>query len=93
PIRRLRPDKDKLSRALVALARYDEHRVFHPRRADWLAEWEDELIAFPNAAHDDQVDTVAYAARLLTNLPAHSTITRQRPHLPGEFAGIRHKAL
>ncbi|MBN1608848.1 MAG: phage terminase large subunit, partial [Polyangiaceae bacterium] len=93
PIRRLRPDKDKLSRALVAVARYDEHRVFHPRHVHWLSEWEDELIAFPNAAHDDQVDTVAYAARLLTELPAPNTITRKRPHRPGELAGIRHKAL
>jgi predicted phage terminase large subunit-like protein len=63
PIHRLRPDRDKVSRALVAVARYEEHRVFHPRGAGWLSEWEEELLAFPNAAHDDQVDTLAYAAR------------------------------
>jgi hypothetical protein len=40
-----------------------EHRVFHPRGASWLAEWEEELLAFPNGTHDDQVDTLAYAAR------------------------------
>lgn len=55
PIRRLRPDRDKVERALVAVARYEEHWVFHPRAAAWLEEWEEELLAFPNAAHDDQV--------------------------------------
>jgi len=34
-------------------------------RADWLSEWEEELLALPNAARDDQVDAVAYAAREL----------------------------
>ena len=37
------------------VARYEEHWVFHPRAAAWLEEWEEELLAFPNAAHDDQV--------------------------------------
>jgi hypothetical protein len=32
--------------------------------AGWVSDWIDELIAFPNAAHDDVVDVVAYAARV-----------------------------
>lgn len=63
PIIRLEPDKDKVSRALPACARYEEHKIFHPMGTTWVeSEWEKELLAFPNAAHDDQVDTVAYAA-------------------------------
>lgn len=62
PIRSADPDRDKVTRALLAVARYEEHRVFHRQAAPWLAEWEAELKAFPNAAHDDQVDTVSYAA-------------------------------
>lgn len=65
PIRELKADRDKLSRALVAQARYSQHAVFHPFHADWLGEYEDELLAFPNGAHDDQVDTAGYAALAL----------------------------
>jgi predicted phage terminase large subunit-like protein len=91
PIHRLRPDRDKVARALVAVARYEEHRVFHPRGASWLAEWEEELLAFPNGTHDDQVDTLAYAARELER------VGFPRPRKPRQFqaitAGIRTKAL
>jgi predicted phage terminase large subunit-like protein len=62
PIRKVVPDVDKVSRALVAVARYEEHRVFHPRLARWRREWEDELLAFPTGRNDDQVDTVSMAA-------------------------------
>jgi predicted phage terminase large subunit-like protein len=90
PIRRLRPDRDKISRALVAVARYEEHRVYHPRGAHWLDEWERELIAFPNATHDDQVDTASYAARQLDRIattdPSHS-----RPTHPTTLSVIKNK--
>lgn len=62
PIVRLEPDRDKVSRALVACARYEAGKVFHPRKAYWLDDAERELLAFPNAKHDDIVDTVSYAA-------------------------------
>lgn len=62
PIVRLEPDKDKVSRALPACARYEEHRIFHPRGASWVDEMESEMLVFPNGAHDDQVDAIAYAA-------------------------------
>jgi predicted phage terminase large subunit-like protein len=62
PIVRLEPDKDKITRALPACARYEEKRVFHPKGVSWLDEWESELLVFPNGKNDDQVDTVAYAA-------------------------------
>jgi predicted phage terminase large subunit-like protein len=89
PIHRLRADKDKVSRALVAVARYEEHRVYHPRRAHWLSDWEDELLAFPNAAHDDQVDTVAYAARRLKDIG--SVRGSRAPKRKTVFGGIKDK--
>lgn len=64
PIVPLRPDADKVTRSLPMVARYEEHRVFHPRGVGcgWVAEeWEPELLNFPNGANDDQVDTAAYA--------------------------------
>lgn len=61
PVRALRPDKDKVARAQTAAARLETGFVFWPTAAPWLAEWESELLTFPNAAHDDQVDTLSYA--------------------------------
>jgi predicted phage terminase large subunit-like protein len=70
PITRLEADKDKLARALPAVARFEEHRVFFRRDAHYLEALEQELLAFPNAKNDDQVDVVAYAARQLPTAPA-----------------------
>jgi predicted phage terminase large subunit-like protein len=70
PIVRLEPDKDKVTRSLPAAARYEEHRIFHPKGAHWLDEFESELLVFPNGAHDDQVDTLSYAALQLPTLSA-----------------------
>ena len=61
PVRELKADKDKVSRALVAAARVEGGGVFFPRLAPWLDDFETELVLFPNAAHDDQVDPLAYA--------------------------------
>ncbi|MGH3188313.1 MAG: hypothetical protein ACRDPY_13250 [Streptosporangiaceae bacterium] len=32
----------------------------------WLDEWYDELASFPSGDHDDQADTLSYAARVQT---------------------------
>ena len=31
--------------------------------ADWLIEFEKELVSFPSGTHDDQIDTLPYTAR------------------------------
>lgn len=62
PVRELHPDRDKVARALPAAARIEGHAVYFRTGAPWLGEWEDELLAFPRGEHDDQVDTLAYAA-------------------------------
>lgn len=62
------PDKDKVTRASAAGALYRGGKVFHLRGAEWLGDFEAELLAFPAGEHDDQVDTVAYAARDLPNV-------------------------
>lgn len=61
PIREYKPVKDKVSRASSASVYYEGGKVYHPKSAVWLAEWEEELLLFPNAAHDDRVDTTSMA--------------------------------
>jgi len=63
-IQMVTPDKDKLTRAIPAANRLRAHTVFWPEFALWLDEWEDEIAGFPTWANDDQVDTLAYAARI-----------------------------
>ena len=61
PIRELRADKDKLSRALPLSAKMEAGQVYFAKYADWYLELEKELLQFPAGEHDDQVDALAYA--------------------------------
>lgn len=68
PILPLVPERDKVTRALSVAARYEAGTVYHLAHAPWIGEWEEELVGFPNAPHDDQVDTASYAADLLVQI-------------------------
>jgi predicted phage terminase large subunit-like protein len=56
PVIGVRPAGDKLTRLAAVSALVEAGRVHLPRFAPWLAAFEEELAAFPNAPHDDQVD-------------------------------------
>lgn len=64
PLAELEADVDKVTRAMPAADLNRQHRLWFPANADWLDVWCDELAGFPKAAHDDQVDVTAYAARV-----------------------------
>jgi predicted phage terminase large subunit-like protein len=55
------PEGDKLTRVSVQLEKFANGQVFFPREAPWLVDLENELFAFPNGRHDDQVDAVIQA--------------------------------
>ncbi len=57
--------KDKPFRAKDAELLVENHRVYFPKRAEWLGAFEHELLLFPSGTHDDQVDVLAYAAKEL----------------------------
>jgi hypothetical protein len=65
----VRPDRDKVTRGCTLAARYEAGKVFHLRSAPGLADFEDELVAFPNGQHDDQVDAAVYGAALGARAP------------------------
>jgi predicted phage terminase large subunit-like protein len=58
----LKADTDKGTRATLAAIDFENGRVFLPKGAPWLGEYEHELLTFPAGTHDDQVDVTAYAA-------------------------------
>jgi predicted phage terminase large subunit-like protein len=59
PVMGVRPDKDKLTRFLPLLARYEQGLVTHaPSLPAWF---EEELLTFPMGQNDDSVDAASYA--------------------------------
>jgi predicted phage terminase large subunit-like protein len=65
PVREYKPVKDKVSRASTASVYYEAGKVYHPKYATWLANWEEELLMFPLGSHDDQVDNASMATEEL----------------------------
>jgi predicted phage terminase large subunit-like protein len=63
---KLHADKDKYTRAIPAAKRFRQGRVFFPPAATWMPELVEELAEFPSGRHDDQVDVVAYASRVVS---------------------------
>ena len=59
-----RIDKDKHSRVIGATPLMADGRFYVPTYAPWLGDLISELIVFPNAAHDDIADVVAYAVAI-----------------------------
>ncbi len=59
-VRELTAKGDKVARALPATAALEGGRLLLPRTAPWADELISECLAFPNGAHDDQVDALAY---------------------------------
>lgn len=52
------PKADKITRFAAVSAMIEAGKMLLPRHAQWLADFENEIFAFPHAAHDDQVDAL-----------------------------------
>jgi predicted phage terminase large subunit-like protein len=57
----VKPEYDKRIRMATQSAKFENGQVFFPKEAPWLRDLEDELFAFPNGRHDDQVDSLSQA--------------------------------
>ena len=55
------PAYDKKIRMEIQSGKLENGQVFFPQDAPWLRDLEDELFAFPNGRHDDQVDSISQA--------------------------------
>jgi predicted phage terminase large subunit-like protein len=55
----INPEGDKLMRMEAQSARFEAGQVYFPEQAPWLATLLHELLGFPNARHDDQVDSIS----------------------------------
>ena len=58
PLIAIMPIADKITRASAVSALVEAGKLSLPMQAAWLPDFEMELLTFPNAAHDDQTDSV-----------------------------------
>jgi len=57
PIVAIEPEGDKITRALAVSMLFEAGLVWFPRHAPWILDYEIELTTFPQAPHDDRVDS------------------------------------
>lgn len=65
PLIPFRPQGDKVMRLALETPLIEAGKVFLPRSAPWLAEYERELASFPKAATQDQADMASMALNYL----------------------------
>lgn len=65
PIISILPENDKITRLNSVSTIFEARQVYLPENASWLADYEHELLSFPLAAHDDQVDSTSQALEWL----------------------------
>lgn len=53
------PESDKESRLNGATGQIEAGQLLLPENAHWLADFRSEILAFPNARHDDQADALS----------------------------------
>ena len=76
-----KPRYDKEARLLAQSARFEAGQVHLPRDAPWLATYMEELLAFPNGRHDDQVDSTSQALYWLTARAPRDRPMQRRPSM------------
>lgn len=70
PYETCKPFTDKLVRARPLQALMQQGVVYWPETAPWTTQAVGEMLRFPGGAHDDVVDAMAWAARVITARPA-----------------------
>jgi predicted phage terminase large subunit-like protein len=59
PVIPRKPEKDKQSRMAAVAPLFEAGMIHLPKIAPWLIEYEKELLGFPGARYDDQVDSTS----------------------------------
>jgi phage terminase large subunit-like protein len=74
-------------------ARCEAARVFLPDRTKWMADFESELTRFPNAVHDDQIDSMTRFLEWITNRSQQAQLAYgscRRSNNPAQPAAVTH---
>jgi len=82
----INPIHSKEARAQSISARYAMGKVYHPANAAWLADLEREMLSFPYAKHDDQVDPLSLIGRLMADVIPARVNTKQKSPPQSKYA-------
>lgn len=66
PVKEYKPARDKVARASVAAVKMQAGDMYFEAGADYLHDLETEVLKFPKAPNDDQVDGLSMASDLVT---------------------------
>jgi len=59
PLIAINPNADKITRFARVTTMFEAGKIYLPKRAAWLADYESQLLGFPNITHDDMVDSTS----------------------------------
>jgi predicted phage terminase large subunit-like protein len=77
------PEGGKVARAAAVSPLVEAGNIFlpHPQRAPWVNDFIEECAAFPNGAHDDQVDAMTQALLQWNMVPRELVVVYDRPYV------------
>jgi len=67
-------DRDKIARAYSVTPLIEAGKVLLPESAPWLFDYIEEMSAFPNAEHDDQVDSTTQALSFMRTVEGQESV-------------------
>jgi len=73
------PTLDKETRVEVQCAKLEQGLVWLPETAPWRDEFRKEVLGFPNATHDDQVDALSQFLEWLSSPRGRGSLMRRGP--------------
>jgi predicted phage terminase large subunit-like protein len=76
---------DKAVRAQAIRGRMAMDGLYLPADAPWRAEFERELLRFPAAVHDDQVDALGLIGQLFDHIQAPRAVMQERTEQPRDW--------
>jgi predicted phage terminase large subunit-like protein len=69
---------DKYARATPMATHTENERCFFDKYGSWVSEFEEQLVKFPNAEHDEYVDCFAYASTLESRISVAEALRGRR---------------
>jgi predicted phage terminase large subunit-like protein len=74
PVKSIKSKENKILRAENAKIYYENGKIYHNKNIKNLYEFEQEILLFPNAKHDDLVDCLSYACKYVRENSFKSSI-------------------
>jgi predicted phage terminase large subunit-like protein len=72
PIIPVKADSDKMARAQAVTPLFEAGKIYLPESVPGLADYVDELAAFPTGIHDDAVDSTTQALNYIRHQQVHT---------------------